>query len=72
MEKKILEILKSLELIDIEIDRHDTFDNMGLDSVDQLKFFMMVEEEFEIEISDGDISEISSLDDLVSFISKRK
>ena len=52
MEKKILEILKSLELIDIEINRYDTFNNIGLDSVDQLKFFMMVEEEFEIEINE--------------------
>lgn len=72
MEKKILKILKSLELIEIEINRSDTFHNMGLDSVDQLRFFMMIEEEFKIEISDRDISEITSIDDLILFLSKRK
>ncbi len=46
------------------------FNELGLDSLDLIKFIMKVEEHFGIEISDDEVEKISSINDLRIFIEK--
>ena len=46
-------------------------DDLGADSLDLVEMIMMMEEEFEVEISDADAEKIFTVQDSVSFISKQ-
>tara|TARA_B100000900_G_C20493918_1_gene680764 strand:+ start:831 stop:1070 length:240 start_codon:yes stop_codon:yes gene_type:complete len=46
------------------------FNELGLDSLDLIKFIMKVEEHFDVEIPDNEVEKISSIDDLRILIEK--
>lgn len=46
------------------------FNELGLDSLDLIKFIMKVEEHFDVEIPDNEVEKISSINDLRIFIEK--
>ena len=68
----LYKILQELEIkLNIEGDKYFLpFNELGLDSLDLIKFIMKVEEHFDVEIPDEEVEKISSIDDLRIFIEK--
>lgn len=68
----LYKILQELEIkLNIEGDKYFLpFNELGLDSLDLIKFIMKVEEHFDVEIPDDEVEKISSIDDLRIFIEK--
>ncbi len=68
----LYKILQELEIkLNIEGDKYFLpFKELGLDSLDLIKFIMKVEEHFDVEIPDDEVEKISSIDDLRIFIEK--
>tara|TARA_X000000368_G_scaffold402142_1_gene375751 strand:- start:1605 stop:1844 length:240 start_codon:yes stop_codon:yes gene_type:complete len=68
----LYKILQELEIkLNIEGEKYFLpFNELGLDSLDLIKFIMKVEEHFDVEIPDNEVEKISSIDDLRIFIEK--
>ncbi|MGL5972246.1 MAG: acyl carrier protein [Oscillospiraceae bacterium] len=47
-------------------------DDLGADSLDAVELNMALEEEFDIKISDEEIASLSTVGDIVTFVSKGK
>jgi len=68
--KKLFEILKTIEL-DIEESESNyriSFSDLGVDSLDLIKFITDVENFYNIEITDDILERINSIDDLRVYI----
>ena len=68
--KKLLEILNTIEL-DIEESESNyriSFSDLGVDSLDLIKFITEVENFYNIEITDDILEKINSIDDLRVYI----
>ena len=68
--KKLLEILNTIEL-DIEESESNyriSFSDLGVDSLDLIKFITEVENFYNIEITDDILEKINSIDDLRDYI----
>ena len=68
--KKLFEILKTIEL-DIEESESNyriSFSDLGVDSLDLIKFITDVENFYNIEITDDILEKINSIDDLRVYI----
>lgn len=75
--KKVKEIIISsldLKIQPEEIVGEDLINEVGINSIDALEIFVWIENEFDIEIEDEDISDqlIASVDGLADYIKKRK
>mgnify|MGYP001119732699 CR=1 FL=1 len=68
-------ITKCLELTEISVDDDDNIiDELSINSIDAIGIFLMVEDEFHIQIDDEDLGVelISSINNLSSYIEKKK
>ncbi|MBD5534791.1 MAG: acyl carrier protein [Lachnospiraceae bacterium] len=75
--KKVKEIIISsldLKIQPEEIVGEDLINEVGINSIDALEIFVWIENEFDIEIEDEDLSDqlIASVDGLADYIIKRK
>lgn len=52
------------------INEERTFEQLGLDELDQIEIVMKVEELFHIEITDDEVSKILCVKDLISCVNK--
>lgn len=60
----------SLEEDEIKMDSHFA-DDLGADSLDVVELIMALEEEFDIEIPDEDAEKVSTVQNVVEYITKR-
>ena len=69
-------IIKSMDLQKepSEIIRHDLINEIGINSIDALEIFVWIENKFEIQIEDEDLSDelLNSIDSLADYIIKKK
>ena len=72
MEDKVLEIVSDILQVEISSISLDTSmeNTPSWDSLKQMQIVIAIEEEFEVEISDEDLMEASSVHQLVSSITK--
>lgn len=72
IEKRVLNIVKE-ETMHLDMDsfnKHETFESIGLDSLDKVEILMHIEDEFEIEIYDDISDSFKSPEDIIKYISK--
>jgi len=72
---KIKEILKGEVNPNVDVDKmkiDDSWNSVGVDSLDRSSIFLAVEENFDIEISDEEIEEIDSIESLIKLIERKK
>lgn len=65
----VLQAIPKLRVAEL-VDATSLFD-LGIDSLDQAKVLMMVEDELGIEIDDEDINSLESINDLVAYCQAR-
>lgn len=69
-------IIKSMDLQKepSEIIGHDLINEIGINSIDALEIFVWIENKFEIQIEDEDLSDelLNSIDSLADYIIKKK
>ncbi|MCP1520984.1 acyl carrier protein [Pseudomonas migulae] len=71
-EKRIINILESYGIIDPgKVLPHSRFNDLGMDELDVIDFIERVEREFGIVISDVDVNEFTTSDQVASYVSKR-
>ena len=74
VEEAVIEIIKeNLDIdskTDIELDAHIIHD-LGGDSLSAVEIVMEIEEEFDIEIDDGEVEDLESINALVDLIKDR-
>lgn len=70
MEEKLLRIIQSVVADeDIEITEESEFiDDLGLSSMDFFNLISLVENEYDIKISDRDMQELETVEDLIDLI----
>jgi acyl carrier protein len=66
--KHIFSDLFVVEPDDVYFDR--LFKEYGVDSLDFVKFLLIVEDEFDVNISDKDAEQLKTLDDVVQYLEK--
>ena len=54
-----------------QLDEDDSLKEQGVDSLDLLDFYFNLEEHYNIQIPDEDVSELRSLKDIQNYLSKR-
>jgi acyl carrier protein len=70
----ILEKIKEIiaEELGIEADEvkaeSDLTDDLGADSLDAIELIMAIEEEFDVDIPDGEATKIKSVQDIISYL----
>ena len=55
---------------DVTID--DSFEDLGMDSLDMVELVLILEEKFEIEIPDQDAEKLSTVRDIVEYVENKK
>lgn len=72
--EKVKEILsKQLEVSVDEIQLANSLqEDLGADSLDVVEIVMALEDEFSIEIADGETAKIKTVDDIVKYIDSQK
>ena len=68
--KSIIAERLSLEEDEIKMESHFA-DDLGADSLDVVELIMALEEEFDIEIPDEDAEKVSTVQNVVEYITKR-
>jgi len=63
-------MMNVLSVMDIDIQLEDRL-KPYMDSLDKVEFMMMLEKEFNIVISDKEISEIDTLEDVLNLLNKK-
>lgn len=70
--EKIVGILeKELDKKIDGVDENSTFADLGMDSLDVVEVVMAIEDEFDIEISEGDEENIKSLGDAARYVENK-
>ena len=64
-------IVEQFDVEEESISNETKFEEMGADSLDIVELIMALEEEFDIEIPDASIEDITTVGDLVKFIKNR-
>ena len=70
METTKMRMMNVLSVMDIDIQLEDRL-KPYMDSLDKVEFVMMLEKEFNILISDKEISEIDTLEDVLNLLNKK-
>lgn len=72
VQDKIFELIKlQLGLKQGEpIDNSTQLDGLKMDSLDEIEFIMLIEENFDIEVSDDDYVGIKTLGDIIDIVSR--
>lgn len=68
---RIVEMVKDELMIDDFDINADLSKEYELDSISLLDFVMQIEEEYDIEIADGELSDIKSVQDIVDIVEKK-
>ncbi len=68
-EKKIIELAQSLSGCGVHSTSVELGD-LGLDSLDMIEFAQFVEDEFNISVTDDDIAQWNTLDDILTTVCK--
>lgn len=70
VEERVLETMKTFEKVDVsKLSSDSHFKNdLGLDSLDAVEVVMAIEEEFMVEIPDGDAEKIQSCKEAIDYI----
>lgn len=72
VEEKVKEIIsEQLEVAADRLTTETTFEEIDADSLDIVELVMVLEEEFDLEISDHEIEEINTIGDIVNFIESK-
>ncbi|MGI6615998.1 MAG: acyl carrier protein [Dethiobacteria bacterium] len=72
VEEKVKEIIsEQLEVAADQLTTETTFEEIDADSLDIVELVMVLEEEFDLEISDHEIEEINTIGDIVNFIESK-
>jgi acyl carrier protein len=58
-------------MMGITYNRDQTWEQMGLDSLDEISLVMEIEEEFNIEIPDGKAAEIKNPEQAIEYLKQR-
>ena len=67
--EKVKEVISDYIVIDeAEITLEKTFADLGLDSIDLVSLFLIIEDAFDLEISEQDAPKILSVDSLVKYL----
>lgn len=67
--KKVKQVISDYTVIDeAEITLEKTFADLGLDSIDLVSLFLIIEDEFDLEIDEQDAPKILSVDSLVKYL----
>lgn len=71
VEAKVIEIVaEQLGIAEDEVSPESTFgDDLGADALDQIELVMALEEEFEIDIDEGDAAKLKTVGDVVEYVS---
>ncbi|MFM1524665.1 MULTISPECIES: acyl carrier protein [Helcococcus] len=69
--EKITEMIKSELMIDNFDLNADLVKDYEIDSIGLLDFIMSIEEEFDIEISDSELSELKTANDVIAVVEKK-
>jgi len=74
IEKKVKDIIAEQLGVELKIitDNSHLVDDLGSDSLDAIELSMALEEEFEIEISDDDMTKVPYVKDIVKYIIDKK
>lgn len=67
---RIRHLLQEHLKVVIESDTQNLFEDLGADSLDAVEIILMLEEEFEIEISDDALNEARTVADVIAIIQK--
>jgi len=72
-QQEIKEILEEAEtMADINSLKNEiALTEQDIDSLDMANVYLMIEEKYDIKIADDDIKELSSIDKIVSYLSKK-
>ncbi|URL58530.1 acyl carrier protein [Luteibacter flocculans] len=66
---KIYKILSDqLGLQEGDVKAESTAKTLGIDSLDTVELIMAIDEEFDIELDDEDLTKLNTVDDLVSYV----
>lgn len=71
IEEKIVELIKkelNVDDFDLEENLVDTYE---IDSISLLDFFMIIEDEFDIEFEDEELEKLKSAEDIISLVEKK-
>lgn len=72
LKEELKELAKENLDLDVEnLDFNSKIDDLGIDSIDLLDFIMTLEEKYNIEFSDEELDEISTLEDIINIIEKK-
>ena len=68
-QERLIEIIAE----QLKVDEHNvipdaSFDDLGADSLDKVELVMTLEEEFDLEIPDGDAEKIQTVQDALSYL----
>lgn len=53
-----------------QLNGNTTFDELNIDSLDMVELIMLIEEEFDVVISDDDVENLTTLGDVAEYIDK--
>ncbi|MDO5026289.1 MAG: phosphopantetheine-binding protein [Tissierellia bacterium] len=71
IEERVIELIKD----ELNIDNFDLEDNLvdtyEVDSISLLDFFMMLEDEYDIEFEDDELEKLKSAQDIINLIEKK-
>lgn len=71
IEERIVELIKkelNVDDFDLEENLVDTYE---IDSISLLDFFMIIEDEFDIEFEDEELEKLKSAEDIISLVEKK-
>ena len=71
--EKILSDTMKIKVNEPTYDENDLINSIGINSIDALEIFINVENEFDIQIEDEDLSAqlIASIDNIIDYVSKK-
>jgi acyl carrier protein len=70
IKEQVISIMKDEIRPDVTID--DSFEDLGMDSLDMVELVLILEEKFEIEIPDQDAEKLSTVRDIVEYVENKK
>ena len=69
----IKEIIKQAEIVQSEEELHSelSLSEQGVDSLDSVNIYLLIEEKFNIKIPDTDLDRVQTIDNIVEYVNKK-